>query len=109
MAGVRTDAGRNHAAIGRLSVDKFSRVVSQEEIRANEYNLNIPRYVDSSEAAEPWDIYASMFGGMQPTSRRYRSHGVGCERYLVAVIAAAHAWSYGKPGLTSLCGPMRVT
>ena len=45
MAGVRTDAGRNHAAIGRLSVDKFSRVVSQEEIRANEYNLNIPRYL----------------------------------------------------------------
>jgi type I restriction enzyme M protein len=45
-------------------VEKFSRVVSQEEIRANEYNLNIPRYVDSSEAAETWDIYASMFGGI---------------------------------------------
>ncbi|MCI6812662.1 MAG: hypothetical protein MR922_09690 [Lachnospiraceae bacterium] len=29
-----------------------------------EYNLNIPRYVDSSEAAESWDIYASMFGGL---------------------------------------------
>ena len=25
---------------------------------------NIPRYVDSSEAAESWDIYASMFGGI---------------------------------------------
>lgn len=48
----------------RVSVDKFSRVVSREEIRANDYNLNIPRYVDSSEKAETWDIYATMFGGI---------------------------------------------
>ena len=48
----------------RESVQKFSRVVSREEIRNNDYNLNIPRYVDSSEAAESWDIYASMFGGL---------------------------------------------
>ena len=26
--------------------------------------MNIPRYVDSSEAAEHWDVYASMFGGI---------------------------------------------
>jgi type I restriction enzyme M protein len=50
--------------ISRTSVDKFSRVVSQEEIRSNEYNLNIPRYVDSSDFAETWDLYASMFGGI---------------------------------------------
>lgn len=50
--------------IKRDSIDKFSRVVSIEEIRSNEYNLNIPRYVDSSEKAESWDIYASMFGGI---------------------------------------------
>lgn len=48
----------------RISISKFSRVVDRDEIRANEYNLNIPRYVDSSEAAESWDIYASMFGGV---------------------------------------------
>ena len=47
----------------RESVCKFSRVVSRDEIRKNDYNLNIPRYVDSSEEAESWDIYASMFGG----------------------------------------------
>lgn len=46
----------------RESVEKFSKVVSRDEIRNNEYNLNIPRYVDSSEASESWDIYASMFG-----------------------------------------------
>ena len=48
----------------RESVDKYSKVVSRDEIRANDYNLNIPRYVDSSEAAESWDIFASMFGGL---------------------------------------------
>ncbi|NCC02267.1 MAG: type I restriction-modification system subunit M [Clostridia bacterium] len=48
----------------RVSLPKFSKVVSREEIRNNEYNLNIPRYVDSSESAESWDIYASMFGGI---------------------------------------------
>ncbi len=50
--------------ISRASIDKFSKKVSREEIRLNDYNLNIPRYVDSSEKAESWDIYASMFGGI---------------------------------------------
>ena len=49
---------------GRTSIEKFSKVVSQDEIRQNEYNLNIPRYVDSSDSVETWDIYASMFGGI---------------------------------------------
>lgn len=52
------------AVTGRRGIPKYSRRVSREEIRANDYNLNIPRYVDSSEAAESWDIYASMFGGI---------------------------------------------
>lgn len=50
--------------ISRETIEKYSRKVSQKEIRENEYNLNIPRYVDSSESAETWDIYASMFGGI---------------------------------------------
>ena len=48
----------------RATIEKYSRAVSRDEIRANDYNLNIPRYVDSSEKAESWDIYASMFGGV---------------------------------------------
>ena len=50
--------------VDRKDVHKFSRVVSREEIRENDYNLNIPRYVDSSEETEHWDIYATMFGGI---------------------------------------------
>lgn len=48
----------------RKSVEKFSRVVSKEEIRNNDYNLNIPRYVDSSEDAEYYDIFATVSGGI---------------------------------------------
>ena len=51
----------------RQDIEKFSRKITREEIRANDYNLNIPRYVDSSEEAESWDIYASMFGGIPET------------------------------------------
>ncbi len=50
--------------IKRVDVPKYARRVSKEEIRKNEYNLNIPRYVDSSEPTESWDVYASMFGGI---------------------------------------------
>lgn len=52
------------AIISRKDINKFSKVVSLEEIRKNDYNLNIPRYVDSSEKSETYDIYASMYGGI---------------------------------------------
>lgn len=52
------------AVTARANIDKFSKKVSRDTIRENDYNLNIPRYVDSSEKAESWDIYASMFGGV---------------------------------------------
>ena len=48
----------------RKEIPGFSRVVTRDEIRRNEYNLNIPRYVDSSEAPVKYDIYSTMFGGI---------------------------------------------
>ena len=50
--------------IARREIPNFSRRVPRELIRQNDYNLNIPRYVDSSEKADSYDIYASMFGGI---------------------------------------------
>ncbi len=50
--------------INRDDIEKYSKKITREEIRKNDYNLNIPRYVDSSENPETWDIYASMFGGI---------------------------------------------
>lgn len=50
--------------VAKKEEPKFSRLVSKEEIRANGYNLNIPRYVNSSDDVETWDLYATMFGGI---------------------------------------------
>jgi type I restriction enzyme M protein len=44
------------AYIHRQDVEKFAHVASLEEIKANDYNLNIPRYVDTFEEDELLDI-----------------------------------------------------
>ena len=46
------------SVVQRKDVDKFSRVVSQQRIRDEGYNLNIPRYVDTFEEEEPVDLQA---------------------------------------------------
>lgn len=48
----------------RQPIEKYAVLVSKNKIRENEYNLNIPRYVDSSDAPETWDIRSTMFGGI---------------------------------------------
>lgn len=40
----------------RKEVDKYSHKATLEEIKENEFNLNIPRYVDTFEEEEPIDI-----------------------------------------------------
>lgn len=50
--------------IARMDIEHYSRRVSRSLIRENDYNLNIPRYVDSSDKADSIDIYATMFGGI---------------------------------------------
>tara|TARA_B100001250_G_scaffold368102_1_gene350565 strand:+ start:160 stop:1728 length:1569 start_codon:yes stop_codon:yes gene_type:complete len=42
----------------RLAENKFSYVATLEEIAENDYNLNIPRYVDTFEQEEPVDLEA---------------------------------------------------
>ncbi len=42
----------------RETVDKYSYVATLDEIAENDYNLNIPRYVDTFEEEEPVDIKA---------------------------------------------------
>lgn len=48
----------------RKRIERYSKVVTKDEIRRNDYNLNISRYIDSSAKAENWDIYATMRGGI---------------------------------------------
>ena len=42
----------------RKAIDKYSYVASLDEIKENDYNLNIPRYVDTFEEEEEIDIPA---------------------------------------------------
>lgn len=47
-------------------VERFSRMVPQSEISntANDFNLNIPRYIDSSEPEDIQDLHAHIHGGI---------------------------------------------
>src|SRR5690606_22375058 len=42
----------------REAIDKYSYVASLEEVAENDYNLNIPRYVDTFEEEEAIDLEA---------------------------------------------------
>ena len=46
----------------QLEIQKYSRMVSVVEIEKNEFNLNIPRYIDSKEAEDIQDIEAHLKG-----------------------------------------------
>ena len=44
----------------RTEIEKYSHLASLQEVADNDYNLNIPRYVDTFEEEEPIDIKAVM-------------------------------------------------
>jgi type I restriction enzyme M protein len=50
----------------QIEIEKYSRLISVEEIAdaKNDYNLNIPRYIDSQEAEDIQDIEAHLLGGI---------------------------------------------
>src|SRR6266699_276857 len=48
----------------QIELPKYSRMVSVAEIAANDYNLNIPRYIDSTEDEDLHDIEAHLLGGI---------------------------------------------
>lgn len=48
----------------RAAIPGFSVLVSKDQVEANGYNLNIPRYLDNTDPVEPWDIHSIMFGGV---------------------------------------------
>ena len=41
------------------TIEKYSHIASREEIEENDFNLNIPRYVDTFEEPEPIDVKAT--------------------------------------------------
>ncbi len=48
----------------QITLAKYSRMVAFTEIAGNDYNLNIPRYIDSSAAEDLHDLSAHLSGGI---------------------------------------------
>lgn len=48
----------------QAEIPKFSHFATNEEIEKNEYNLNLPRYIDTSEPEDLQDIEAHLKGGI---------------------------------------------
>ena len=48
----------------QVEIAQYSRLVPTTEIEANDYNLNIPRYIDSTEVEDAQDIEAHLRGGI---------------------------------------------
>jgi len=48
----------------RLEVPRFSRMVSVDEIEKNDFNLNLPRYIDSQTPEDLQDIEGHLKGGI---------------------------------------------
>lgn len=48
----------------QLEQARYSRMVSFDEIAGNEYNLNIPRYIDNSALEDMHDLSAHLSGGI---------------------------------------------
>ena len=48
----------------RITVPKYSRMVSFEEIEKNEFNLNLPRYIESQTPEDMQDIAGHLLGGI---------------------------------------------
>jgi type I restriction enzyme M protein len=68
-------------------VDGFARVVSRDELRENEDNLNIRRYADNAPPPEPHDVRAHLFGGIpkaEVDAKRaaFEAHGFDPSRLL---------------------------
>ena len=69
-------------------IEGFARVVTREELRDNDDNLNIRRYADNAPPPEPHDVRAHLYGGIpksevedkRPT---FKAHGLDSRHLLV--------------------------
>ena len=95
------------AVIGRVTMPRYSRLVPKTELQANDYNLNIPRYVDSSEPAESWDLYASMFGGIPVSELDALAEFWEAFPGLQAALFANKGTPYVEPAVTDLAQAVR--
>jgi len=68
-------------------VPRFASVVESDELKANDFNLNIRRYVDTAPPAEPQDVRAHLHGGIPASEVEskhdlFAAHGLDPSRLL---------------------------
>lgn len=68
------------AVLKREDVEKFAHLATFEEIQSNDFNLNIPRYVDNSEKEEKIDISAT-FADLAKLERQEAEVDVQLSKY----------------------------
>lgn len=54
----------SYVYLNKLEVDNYSRLVDLSEIAANDYTLNIRKYIDNTPAQERHDVHAHLIGGI---------------------------------------------
>ncbi|ORC20130.1 type I restriction-modification system subunit M [Rhodococcus qingshengii] len=69
-------------------IPAFAKVVSRQELKANDDSLNIRRYVDTTPPPEPQDVRAHLHGGIPKTevsakSELFSTHGLNVDDLLV--------------------------
>jgi type I restriction enzyme M protein len=101
----------------QLETPKYSRMVPLAEVEANDFNLNLPRYIDSTEPEDLQDIEAHLKGGIPnrdidglaaywqvfPSMREQLFSPLPQARERVGWISAAHPPSVG--GCAALIHP----
>ena len=54
----------SHVYHNKIEIDGYSRLVTKEELETEDFNCNIRRYVDNSEAPTPQNVMAHINGGI---------------------------------------------
>src|SRR5437773_767958 len=81
----------------RLDVPKYARMVSVEEIEKNDFNLNLPRYIDSQMPEDLQDIAGHLQGGIPAADVD------ALERYWTVCPQLRHTlFKEGRPGYADL-------
>ena len=85
-----------------LDMAGYSRMVPRKEIEANDFNLNLPRYIDSSEAEDIQDIDGHLNGGIPDRDID------GLERYwkVLPAVRGVLFEPAGRPGYSKLKVPI---
>jgi type I restriction-modification system DNA methylase subunit len=77
-------------------IERCSRMVPLAEIAANDYNLNLPRYIDSSEPEDLQDIEGHLKGGIPERDIDGRELVPGKDKKNKPVYTEAHDFVFDK-------------